>query len=124
MKRKYKDKMADFLANNWYLLLIGAAVIAVAAYLVYTFIKLSRNEKLSKVQEWLLWAVAEAEKVLGGGTGQLKLRYVYDLFISKFPVVSKFVTFALFSKMVDIALEKFNEILKNNQKVQNYINEE
>lgn len=115
--------MADFLANNWYLLLIGAAVIAVAAYLVYTFIKLSRNEKLSKVQEWLLWAVAEAEKALGGGTGQLKLRYVYDLFISKFPVASKFVTFALFSKMVDIALEKFNEMLKNNQKVQNYINE-
>lgn len=115
--------MANFLANNWYLLLIGAAVIAVATYLVYTFIKLSRNEKLSKVQEWLLWAVAEAEKALGGGTGQLKLRYVYDLFISKFPVVSKFVTFALFSKMVDIALEKFNEILKNNQKVQNYINE-
>ena len=115
--------MANFLANNWYLLLIGAAVIAVATYLVYTFIKLSRNEKLSKVQEWLLWAVAEAEKALGGGTGQLKLRYVDDLFISKFPVVSKFVTFALFSKMVDIALEKFNEILKNNQKVQNYINE-
>lgn len=116
--------MVDFLAENWYLLVIAAAVIAVAAYLVYIFIKSSRGEKLSKIQEWLLWAVAQAEKVLGGGTGQLKLRYVYDLFITKFPVASKFVTFALFSQMVDIALEKFNEILNNNKKVQAYINEE
>ena len=113
--------MIQFLAENWVLLVVAVAVIAVAAYSVYSFIKISRGEKISKVQEWLLWAVAEAEKALGGGTGQLKLRYVYDLFVTKFPIVAKFLTFDRFSIMVDIALEKFNKILSSNTKVQEYI---
>ena len=114
----------NFLAENWYLLVVAVAVIAIAIYSVYMFIKLSHGEQISKVQEWLLWAVAEAEKALGGGTGQLKLRFVYDLFVSKFPVAAKFIPFALFSEMVDKALEKFNEMLSNNQKVRAYVNEE
>lgn len=116
--------MINFLLENWYILIIAAIVIAVVVYSIYTFIKLSRGEQISKVQEWLLWAVAEAEKALGGGTGQLKLRFVYDLFVTKFPLVAKFVPFALFSEMVDKALAKFNEILSNNKKVKAYITEE
>ena len=54
------------------------------------------NEQLKKVKEWLLWAVAEAEKELGSGTGQLKLRYVYDMFIVKFPSLAKIISFETF----------------------------
>ncbi|MFR6482019.1 MAG: hypothetical protein ACLUPD_10785 [Anaerotignum faecicola] len=46
-------------------------------------------EQREKVKEWLLLAVTEAEKELGSGTGQLKLRYVYDLFLRRFPAVAK-----------------------------------
>ena len=60
--------------------------------------------------------------MLGGGTGQLKLRYVYDLFVTKFPVAAKFITFTLFSEMVDKALEKFNNLLTSNKNIQNYVN--
>lgn len=116
--------MIEFLAENWQLLVVLLAIICVAAYWLYSFIKSSRGEQLSKVQEWLLLAVAEAERVFGGGTGQLKLRYVYDLFISKFPIAAKFVSFTLFSQMVDIALEKFNQILASNKKVQAYVSEQ
>ena len=47
----------------------------------------------SKVREWLLWAVTTAEKEYGSGTGQIKLRAVYDLFLAKFPKLSIFVSF-------------------------------
>ena len=111
----------EFIVNNWELLIAGIAVIATAAYSFYTFIKMPRSQELSKVQEWLLWAVAEAEKSFGNGTGQLKLRYVYDLFVTRFPLAAKFVTFERFSYFVDLALDKFNQILSSNKKVEKYI---
>ena len=39
-------------------------------------------------KEWLLFAVTEAEKSLGGGTGELKLHVTYDAFIKRFPLLS------------------------------------
>lgn len=43
-------------------------------------IYLIKNQK-EKIVEWLVYAVTEAEKQLGNGTGQLKLRLCYDWFI-------------------------------------------
>ena len=113
----------DFLVQNWPLLVALVAVIATAAYSFYNFIKLPRDKQLSKVQEWLLWAVTEAEKQFGGGTGQLKLRYVYDLFLTRFPVVAKLIPFETFSMMVDNALEKMRKLLETNVQVEAYVNE-
>ena len=111
----------NFLVENWQLLIVAIAVIVVAIYIVYAFIKMPRNAQLVKLQEWLLWAVAEAEKSLGSGTGQLKLRYVYDMFIVRFPALASVITFEAFSLLVDKALEKFNELLSSNKKVEEYI---
>lgn len=113
--------MIDFLTGNWQILVGIGVVIAIAAYSFYVFIKAPRNEQISKVQEWLLWAVAQAEKALGSGTGQLKLRYVYDMFIGRFPTLSKILTFSAFSLMVDNALAKFNSLLTANKKVEEYV---
>lgn len=114
----------DFIINNWYIifaLIIGTACIA---YAIYTFVNYPGEKKLSKVREWLLYAVTEAEKNLGGGTGQIKLRYVYDMFLVKFPYIAKVVSFESFSKLVDEALEKFRELLKTNKKVSEYVNKD
>ena len=73
---------------------------------------------------WLLWAVTEAEKELGGGTGKLKLRQVYDLFVTRFPWLARIVPFDLFSDMVDDALDEMREMLKNNQAVKIHVNRE
>lgn len=110
-----------FIADNWYIILIGIAALAVAAYLIYRFIKLPRSSQIAKLKEWLLFAVAEAEKELGGGTGQLKLRYVYDMFVSKFPYLVKFVSFEMFSGLVDEVLEKFRKMLETNVAVKTYV---
>ena len=111
----------DFLIENWPLLVALVAVIATAAYSFYNFIKLPRDKQLSKVEEWLLWAVTEAEKQFGGGTGQLKLRYVYDMFVSRFPTVAKLISFDFFSIMVDNALEKMRKLLETNNKIESYV---
>lgn len=113
--------MIDFIANNWFYIIILVAIFVVVIRLAYQIIKDPSSVDLSKVQEWLLWAVMQAEKQLGGGTGQLKLRYVYDMFVARFPTVSKILTFEAFSIMVDIALAKLNEMLSNNKRVQQYV---
>lgn len=74
-----------------------------------------------KCIEWLKGAVVEAEKYLGSGTGQLKLRMVYDAFINMFPVFSTIVPFKLFSYWVDLALKWFEKQLESNVNVLNYV---
>ena len=110
-----------FIAENWYVILIAIAALAVIAYLIYKFVKLPRGSQVAKLKEWLLYAVAEAEKELGGGTGQLKLRYVYDMFVTKFPYLVKFVSFEAFSCLVDEVLEKFRKMLETNKAVKEYV---
>ena len=68
-------------------------------------------------KNWLVWAVSEAEKVLGSGTGQLKLRYVYDAAVMRFPIVAKLIPFKVFSNMVDAALKIMDEMIKNNASI-------
>jgi hypothetical protein len=78
--------------------------------------------KTKNIKEWLLWAVVLAEKELGSGTGQLKLRYVYDLFVAKYSFISNFISFNVFSKWVDFALLNLKTLLEVNVKVDNYVN--
>jgi hypothetical protein len=72
------------------------------------------------MSEWLVYAVTEAERDLGGGTGQLKLRYVYDLFSNKFSVLSRLLSFGTFSAWVDIALVEMKRLLANGR-VREYV---
>lgn len=115
--------MIDFLVENWYILVAQIAVITIAAFAVYTFIKMPRSAQIKKVKEWLLWAVAEAEKELGSGTGQLKLRYVYNMFVTRFPAIAAVISFETFSKLVDQALKKLDELLSSNKDIEAYVEE-
>ena len=75
-------------------------------------------------KNWLVWAVAEAESLFGGGTGKLKLRYAYELAISRFPIIAKLIPFSVFSAMVDSALVVMREMIENNGKIANVIKRE
>lgn len=68
-------------------------------------------------KNWLVWAVAEAEAMLGSKTGQLKLRYVYDLAVIRFPIMSKLLPFGMFSKLVDSALAIMEDMIANNTSI-------
>lgn len=102
----------NWLAEYWYVLLM-AAVIVVAVVLYF--------RETKSVKEWLLYAVVEAEKALGGGTGRVKLRQVYDLFIQRFPTMSKLVPFDVFSQWVDEVLVQLKKLLESNADLSLYI---
>ena len=111
----------EFLVQNWYLIIAGIAVVAVGGYCVYVFVKKPTSTQLQCIKEWLLWAVTEAEKELGSGTGQLKLRYVYNMFIERFDYLADIITFDMVSMLVDEALEEMKKMLANNEAVKNYV---
>lgn len=113
----------EWIANYWPLLVALVAVLAVAIFAIYKFAKQPRPQQLAKVREWLLYAVTAAQKQFGSGTGQIKLRYVYDMFVGRFPVVARIISFETFSIMVDEALEKFREMLSSNKKIEAYVSE-
>ena len=99
-------------------LIIGTIIlVALVGLTIKEFIELGKEKQLEKVREWLLYACIMAEKKLGGGTGQVKLRYVYDLFVEKFSFLKLLVTFEQFSGMVDEALVKMREMLEKNPNV-------
>ena len=111
----------EFLINYWYIILAAVAVVSVTVMFVVRFTKTPSDKQLSQVREWLLFAVTEAEKMFGSHSGKIKLRYVYDLFISKFPWLAKLVSFELFSKLVDDALVEMHELLEKNVAVAEYV---
>lgn len=85
------------------------------------FLKLSKERQKEIIIEWLLLAVIKAEKELGDGTGQLKLRFVYDLFIDKFKFISMLISFSQFSELVDQALDTMRDILDSNKQIRDYV---
>ena len=92
---------------NWIWSIIGAVaaiVVFIVAYKVFG---------IDRIKSWLLWAVTEAEKDFGGGTGKLKLAFVYDMFMKKFPKLQVIVPYKLFTVLVDEALIIMKEMLKN-----------
>lgn len=93
--------------NVWYYVI--AAVVAIAFVAGGIYVKGFKN--------WLVWAVTEAESLFGSKTGQLKLRYAYELAIKRFPILAKLIPFSLFSKFVDSALEVMRNMIENNQSI-------
>ena len=96
----------EWLTENWnYILITGLVCIAFVWCII---------QKRANAKEWLKWAVAEAEKALGSGTGQLKLRMVYDMFVKQYSWIATFVSFETFSSWVDEALVWLDKQLGTN----------
>lgn len=110
-----------WIIDNWSLLVVVAAVCVCVFLYVKKFINTPTDEQIAKVKEWLLYAVTEAEKELGGGTGALKLRYVYNLFIEKFPYLVDIISFEMFSHLVDESLEQMKHLLETNSSIKAYV---
>lgn len=110
-----------WLVENWFVLIAVLAVSAVGSVATYGFYRLPSAKQIETIKEWLLYACIEAEKALGNGTGQLKLRYVYDLFITRFPAVARMISFTVFSGWVDAALEEMRIMLTQNKAIREVV---
>ena len=95
-------------------------LILVAMILIVTFVvKIIKEPKI--IKNWLVYACIQAEKTLGSGTGKLKLRTVYDMFINQFPFMSVLISFDTFSEWVDIALVEMREMIEKNEHIKEVI---
>lgn len=95
----------DLILEYWYIIVAAIAIVAALIVIMIKFTKKHSSEQVAKVKEWLLVAVLEAERQFGSGTGKLKLRSVYDLFVARFPWIAKIVSFDTFASWVDEALD-------------------
>lgn len=106
----------EYLAENWYLITGLVALVAVAICMIFRFFEMPTEKQKEKVREWLIWACIEAEKDLRSGTGQLKLRQVYDKFctVPAFKWVAIVISFKQFEEWVSDALVEAKKMLVSN----------
>ena len=103
-------------------IIVALVIVAIALVCgVISFVKLSKEKKIANIKEWLKYAVVEAERELGSGTGQLKLRMVYDMAVKQFPFIVQLIPFDIFSKWVDEALDWMRGQLAENKAAQSYV---
>lgn len=112
----------EWLAKNWFIVMAFVAVLTLTIYSVIFFIKEPKETKLKNLKEWLKWAVVQAEKELGSGTGALKLRMVYDMAIQKYPWLINYISFDTFSNWVDEALDWMRKQLETNVNIKLLVN--
>lgn len=112
----------EFISENWAFIILAMVAIAVGVVFAIRFFKSSKEEQMKKIREWLVYATTIAEKELGGGTGQLKLRKVYDMFVNKFTWMAKIISFDKFSDLVDEALGDMDKLLQTNTAVRAFVN--
>lgn len=86
---------------------------------VIAFFKDKKNLK-----NMLLYLCTEAEKQYGSKTGQIKLAYTWSEACKAFPYLTKFLTFDMFSKMVDKCLDNFKNMVASNERVAEYVGAE
>ena len=100
------------------LTLIGAAVVV-----AHRFLGQPGEKQKEKIKEWLIWACIEAERGLQSGTGQLKLREVWNLFcaVPAFGWVARIISFDTFSGWVTEALSTVKRMLVENPRLASYV---
>lgn len=113
--------VVNFIAENWFLIVFALVAIIFVTCSIIRFIHMPTSKQIENLMEWLKIAVVEAEKQFQSGTGQLKLRAVYESAVIAFPWIAKYMTFEKFSQLVDIALVWMREQIEQNEKIREYI---
>lgn len=113
----------NWLIENWMVVFGLAVAVILAAIVLYRFFGMPTDKQVAKIKEWLIWACIEAEKALQSGTGQLKLRQVYDMFcaVPAFSWVAKLISFEMFSDWVSDALVTVKQMLVSNEALATYV---
>lgn len=115
--------MMDWLIENWFLIITLSSCISVVVCLVFRFFSMPTEKQKAKVKEWLIWACIEAERALRSGTGQLKLREVWNMFcaVPAFTWVARIISFEVFSGWVSEALAEVKQMLISNKALAEYV---
>lgn len=115
--------MIEYIMSSFGVIVGLFCVLACVCVAVYEFTKEPDEDQKEKVKQWLVWACVEAEKSLSSGTGQLKLRQVWNNFCSvpAFSSIAKVVTFSMFESLVKDSLKKAKEMIVGNKSLAEYV---
>jgi len=113
----------EWIIDNWFVVVGLIAVVVAVILAVFRFFKMPNDKQKAKVKEWLIWACIEAEKALQSGTGKLKLREVWNKFVSipAFSFIAKTISFEEFETWVTEALIIVKNMLINNPSLAAYV---
>lgn len=111
----------EFLINYWPMLIVAAAMLVMAIIFIIDFIQKSPKEKLESIKQWAIYACALAEAHLGSGTGQLKMRETYDMFLQRFPSLATYISYETYKETAEMALVEFKQMLSSNPNIQEMI---
>lgn len=111
----------EWIFENWYMIIATIAVLGIVVAVTKSFLDLPTDQQIEKVKQWALYAVIAAEKEMGSGTGKIKLKMTYDMFLNKFPWLAKVISFETFSMIIDEALEEMEKVLSSNENVKKYV---
>lgn len=113
----------EWLINNWFLIVGLFSCFVVVISLIFRFLGMPTKKQKAKIKEWLIWACIEAERALQSGTGQLKLREVWNMFcaVPAFTWVARIVSFEVFSQWVSDALVEVKMMLISNNALAEYV---
>jgi len=114
----------NFIIENWTTIVVVVILVIALGIGAYKFFTQPSKKQIEQVKSWLLYGVTFAEKELGSSVGKIKLHMVYDMFITRFPVISKLVTFNMFSLLVDQALIEMRDMLNSNKAAKELVNGE
>ncbi len=107
----------EFLMENGTLIIVALVVGVYIGVSCYSFFSRPRSEQIDDVREWLLGIVQLLDREFESGEGSLKLRAAYDMFLVRFPWLARFVSFRMFSNLVDEALERVETMLTKREAV-------
>lgn len=113
--------MMKWIVENWAFMVALLCTFILFVVWAMKFANKPSDRQIENIKSWLLYAVIEAEHIFQSGTGKLKLHYVYDQFISKFPTMSELISFEVFSFWVDEVLIDMREILDTNKDIDAYV---
>ena len=101
------------LLANWELILFVILLVVVAVLKVIKFFRTPSEKRQELMLTWLIQAVALAENKFGSKTGQIKLSYVYHLFLEKYGFLAMFMTQEIFEELVNRAIRIMEETLSD-----------
>lgn len=97
--------------------LIGVGIIAFLVYNIIKIAKMPKEERRELLKTYLKGLVAEAEKIIGAGYGDVKLAQVEEWFNKKAPMIYKIILTLLGKdNLKDLIEDALKEIKENFEK--------
>lgn len=115
------EQFLEYFVEHWAVLVGLTAVAYILFNSFQKFVGLPKVMKSEVIQTWILYAITEAEKEFGSGTGDIKLGKVYGDFAKTFPSLARVISFEVFKSVVDdslVALRAQLETEKIRQKIE------